>query len=106
MTLKLSFSKVVSGICYVSTYEGVRHILDKNGVTNPKIKSSGNLKLILFILLKLHFKNINLNFHFRRTILQYEFMKTDIFINDSLIDIYLLSPCFTSLSSCFLVDFP
>jgi len=36
----ISCFQVVSGICYVSTYEGVRHILDKNGVTNPKIKSS------------------------------------------------------------------
>ena len=31
--------QVVSGIFYVSTYEGVRHILDKNGVQDPRVKA-------------------------------------------------------------------
>ena len=30
---------MVSGIFYVSTYEGVRHILDKNGVRDPRVKA-------------------------------------------------------------------
>ena len=33
------FFQVVSGIFYVSTYEGVRHILDKNGVQDPRVKA-------------------------------------------------------------------
>jgi len=35
----ISCFQVISGMFYVSTYEGVRHMLDKNGVSNPKIKS-------------------------------------------------------------------
>jgi solute carrier family 25 protein 44 len=35
----VSAFQVVSGVCYVSTYEGVRHILDKNGVTDNKAKA-------------------------------------------------------------------
>lgn len=35
----ISCFQVVSGLCYVSTYEGVRHILDKKGIKNNKIKS-------------------------------------------------------------------
>ena len=31
--------QVVSGIFYVSTYEGVRHILDKNGIQDPRVKA-------------------------------------------------------------------
>jgi solute carrier family 25 protein 44 len=30
---------VVSGLCYVSTYEGVRHVLDSHGVRNNKVKA-------------------------------------------------------------------
>ena len=32
-------------MCYVSTYEGVRHILTNNGVQNNIIKSLGNTKI-------------------------------------------------------------
>ena len=36
----LDFSmQVVSGVCYVSTYEGVRHLLDINGMTNSRVKA-------------------------------------------------------------------
>jgi len=35
----ISCFQVVSGLAYVSTYEGVRYVLEKNGITNPKIKS-------------------------------------------------------------------
>ena len=36
----VSAFQVVSGVCYVSTYESVRHILDKQGiVTDNKIKA-------------------------------------------------------------------
>jgi len=35
----ISCFQVVSGIFYVSTYEGVRHILDKNGVQDPRVKA-------------------------------------------------------------------
>jgi len=35
----ISCFQVVSGVCYVSTYEGVRHILSKNGVTDNKVKA-------------------------------------------------------------------
>ena len=47
-------SQVFSGVCYVSTYEGVRYTLDRNGVKDLKLKalaggscaSLGNKKLI------------------------------------------------------------
>ncbi|XP_023323150.1 solute carrier family 25 member 44 [Eurytemora carolleeae] len=35
----ISCFQVVSGLCYVSTYEGVRHMLDNNGVKDNKIKA-------------------------------------------------------------------
>ncbi len=31
--------QVVSGLCYVSTYEGVRHVLDSHGVQDTKVKA-------------------------------------------------------------------
>ncbi len=31
--------QVVSGLCYVSTYEGVRHVLDRHGVKENKVKA-------------------------------------------------------------------
>jgi len=35
----ISCFQVVSGLCYVSTYEGVRYILQNNGVQNNSVKS-------------------------------------------------------------------
>jgi solute carrier family 25 protein 44 len=35
----ISCFQVVSGVCYVSTYEGVRHMLDRQGVTDLKVKA-------------------------------------------------------------------
>jgi len=35
----ISCFQVVSGVCYVSTYEGVRHLLDINGMTNSRVKA-------------------------------------------------------------------
>ena len=35
----ISCFQVVSGVCYVSTYEGVRHLLDSNGITNSRVKA-------------------------------------------------------------------
>ena len=35
----VSAFQVVSGVCYVSTYEGVRHLLDSHGVQNTKTKA-------------------------------------------------------------------
>ena len=35
----VSAFQVVSGVCYVSTYEGVRHMLDVQGVKDSKIKA-------------------------------------------------------------------
>jgi len=35
----ISCFQVVSGLCYVSTYETVRHTLEKRGISNNKIKS-------------------------------------------------------------------
>jgi solute carrier family 25, member 44 len=29
----------VSGLCYVSTYEGVRHLLDNHGIRENKVKA-------------------------------------------------------------------
>ena len=40
----MCYVQVVSGLCYVSTYEGVRHMLDNNGVKDNKIKALGTLK--------------------------------------------------------------
>eukprot|EP00095_Tigriopus_kingsejongensis_P005032 snap_masked-scaffold375_size191602-processed-gene-0.3 protein:Tk05032 transcript:snap_masked-scaffold375_size191602-processed-gene-0.3-mRNA-1 annotation:"hypothetical protein DAPPUDRAFT_301164" len=34
----VSAFQVVSGVCYVSTYEGVRHLLDQSNVTNSALK--------------------------------------------------------------------
>lgn len=34
----VSAFQVVSGVCYVSTYEGVRHLLDRSNVTNSALK--------------------------------------------------------------------
>ena len=31
--------QVISGVCYVSTYEGVRHALDTNGIKDYRIKA-------------------------------------------------------------------
>ena len=35
----VSAFQVVSGVCYVSTYEGVRHVLERQGITNSKVKA-------------------------------------------------------------------
>jgi len=35
----VSAFQIVSGLCYVSTYEGVRHTLEHNNVTNTKVKA-------------------------------------------------------------------
>ena len=35
----ISCFQVVSGVCYVSTYEGVRHLLDMNGISNSRVKA-------------------------------------------------------------------
>ena len=35
----VSAFQVVSGVCYVSTYEGVRHILDAQGIRDSKVKA-------------------------------------------------------------------
>ena len=35
----ISCFQVVSGVCYVSTYEGVRHLLDMNGINNARVKA-------------------------------------------------------------------
>ena len=35
----LFHKQVVSGVCYVSTYEGVRYTLERNGVTDLKLKA-------------------------------------------------------------------
>jgi len=35
----ISAFQVVSGVCYVSTYEGVRHMLDRNGIKDMKVKA-------------------------------------------------------------------
>lgn len=35
----ISCFQVVSGVCYVSTYEGVRHLLDRNGIHNSRVKA-------------------------------------------------------------------
>ena len=35
----ISCFQVVSGVCYVSTYEGVRHLLDTNGIKNSRLKA-------------------------------------------------------------------
>merc|ERR1719187_1443232 len=35
----ISCFQVVSGVCYVSTYEGVRHTLDINGIKDLRIKA-------------------------------------------------------------------
>jgi len=35
----ISAFQVVSGVCYVSTYEGVRHILENNGVSDYRVKA-------------------------------------------------------------------
>jgi len=35
----ISCFQVVSGVCYVSTYEGVRHLLDINGINNARLKA-------------------------------------------------------------------
>merc|ERR1719244_2559629 len=35
----ISAFQVVSGVCYVSTYEGVRHLLETNGVTDYRLKA-------------------------------------------------------------------
>lgn len=35
----ISAFQVVSGVCYVSTYEGVRHMLEVNGVKDYKVKA-------------------------------------------------------------------
>ena len=35
----VSAFQVVSGVCYVSTYEGVRHMLDSQGITDSKVKA-------------------------------------------------------------------
>jgi len=35
----ISAFQVVSGVCYVSTYEGVRHLLDSQGVKDLKVKA-------------------------------------------------------------------
>ena len=32
-------TQVVSGLCYVSTYEGVRHVLDNHGIKENKVKA-------------------------------------------------------------------
>ena len=49
----MSAFQVVSGVCYVSTYESVRHILDKQGiVTDNKIKAFVGKKPVNY------FKNI------------------------------------------------
>ena len=34
-----TWCQVVSGVFYVSTYEGVRHMLDTNGVKDLRIKA-------------------------------------------------------------------
>jgi len=35
----ISAFQVVSGVCYVSTYEGVRHMLDRHGIKDNKVKA-------------------------------------------------------------------
>ena len=41
VVLMFFYIQVVSGLCYVSTYEGVRHMLENNGVKDNKIKALG-----------------------------------------------------------------
>ena len=47
----MCYVQVVSGLCYVSTYEGVRQMLDNNGVKDNKIKALGTLTFYVLYLI-------------------------------------------------------